>query len=137
MSNNKGSDAERFIMQFEFLSLLIRFLLIVFIYISIDEYIFSGLGLLSTRTSPEYYSAKDLILTGLSFSLLFTVIDFLVLTSGMTFNYTTVNLISKFKYICYHIIDLLLTIFGNVITVYFYIDSWHYVTIWYIFIVSM
>ena len=96
-NSNKGTEADRYIMQFEFLSLLIRFLLIVFIYISVDEYIFSGLGLLSTRSSPEYYSAKDLILTGLSFSLLFTIIDFIVLISGLTFNYSKVNLISKFN----------------------------------------
>lgn len=120
------TSAKNFLHQFEFLSLIIRLIILLMIYINNDEFIFSGLGLISNQSSTFYSEGRRILLVGISFNLLFTLLDLVLIYVGILYNYSKASLVN-----CYF------SVFGNIILVYFYIDSWHFVTIWYIFISSV
>ena len=107
-----------------FLSMLCVLLLIM-IWCSFENNIFTGLSLLSVRKDSDYDDAHTIVLVGLIFFSIFLCIDFVIVLTGLTFNFNKLN-----------IMNVMLKSLEVFLMMYYYIDAWHYVIIWYIFIVT-
>ncbi len=127
LTHSVGSKPKKytFLIQFKFLLVLIKLILIICIYLTYDENLFSGLSVISERNSDNYLKARSILLSGVSFFAIFTIVEIFILLIGFTYNFTKNN-----------ILILSLNIFSIYLLCYFIFDTWHYVTLWYIFIVA-
>ena len=113
------------LIKLKFLFLMIKMILIICVFITYEENLFSGLSLIEERDGDKYNQAKATLLSGISFFAVFSLIQFVVVISGFTYNFNKNN-----------ILIVSLHIFAIYLLGYFIFDAWHYVTLWYIFIVA-
>ena len=114
-----------FLSKIKFLFAIIKLILVICVYLTYDENVFSGLNILATRGDDNYMKARAVLLTGISFFGVFLLTQLIIIITGFTYNFNKNN-----------IIILSLDIFSIYLLCYFIFDGWHYVIIWYIFIVT-
>ncbi len=131
MSNNLTHSAFKIptkfsiLVKLKFLFLVIRMILILCIYFTYDENVFSGLSVLSQRNDTFYMNARAILISSISFFTIGITLEILIMIIGFTFNFNKNNTII-----------LAFDIFAIYLLIYFILDSWHYVTLWYIFVVA-
>ncbi len=113
------------LVQFKFLFSIIKGILLLCIYFTYDENIFSGLAISDERNSENYLKARSIILTGLVFFTIGLASDIFIQFLGFTANFNKINTI---------IVSL--DIFCTMLLLFFLIDQTHYFVIWYIFLVT-
>ena len=113
------------IIQLKYLFAIIKLILIICIYLTYDENIFSGLSILDERLENNYMKARAILLLGITIFGISCLVEIFILLLGFTFNFNKNNAII-----------LSLNIFSVYLLLYFIVDNWHYVTIWYIFVVA-
>lgn len=113
------------LIELKFLFLIIKIILVICVYLTYDENIFSGLSLVEERDSDKYNTARSSLLAAISFFSILAIGELFITISGYTYNFNKNN-----------ILIVSLNIFAIYLLGYFIFDAWHYVTIWYIFIVA-
>lgn len=113
------------LIELKFLFLMIKIILVICVYLTYDENIFSGLSLVEERDSDKYHTARSSLLAAISFFSILATGELFITISGYTYNFNKNN-----------ILIVSLNIFAIYLLGYFIFDAWHYVTIWYIFIVA-
>lgn len=113
------------IIRLKYLFVVIKLFLIICIYLTYDENIFSGLSMIEERLESNYMKSRTILLLGVTIFGITCLVEMFILLLGFTFNFHKNN-----------IIILSLNIFSVYLLVYFLVDTWHYITIWYIFIVA-
>jgi ABC-type Fe3+-siderophore transport system permease subunit len=113
------------VISFKFCFSLITCVEIISIFCTYEFNIFTGLSIKAEKNDKDYNKAKDIILSGLIIYSVFKVLDIFLQISGLIYNYLKINCISMML----HLLEM-------VLLGYFYMDSWHYLIIWYIFIVT-
>jgi hypothetical protein len=83
------------LIQYKFLLSIIKCILVLWIYFTYDENIFSGIALKDERDNENYLNARSIIITGVSFFGIFLAIDVFIQILGFTFNYNKNNVISN------------------------------------------
>lgn len=114
-----------YLIKLKFLFVLFKLIILLCIYFTFDENIFSGLSMLSERNDENYKIARAIILAGLTIFYIFALIELLIVLLGYTIKFFKNN-----------IIILTLNIFSVYLLLYFILDGWHYGVIWYIFIIG-
>lgn len=124
---NKTNPSQfKSITSFKFFLTMLCVILILTIWCSFDNNIFTGLSLKAQRNDDDDYNdAYTIVVVGLSFFSAFLIIDFIVVLTGTTYCFNNLN-----------ILNVMLKAFEVFLLFYFYVDAWHYVVIWYIFIVT-
>jgi len=122
-----GLDKQVFIyiVKLKYLFLIFKLILVICVYITYEENIFCGLNITDEKYSPNYNNANAVIVSGITFFAISIFIEFILNLFGYTFKFRKSNSII-----------LCLNIFAVFLLGYFIFDAWHYVTIWYIFIVA-
>ena len=148
--NRANPSQYRSLTSLKFLFLIITIILTLMIWFSFDYNIFTGLpldaerhkneGSTSSSTSSntdgtienyeidyteDYKKAYKIVVSGLSFQSIFITIEFIIQITGLTYYFNQGNAII-----------VMLKIFESFLLFYYFIDAWHYVIIWYIFIVT-
>lgn len=156
--NRANPSQYRSLTSLKFLFLIITIILTLMIWFSFDYNIFTGLpldaerhkneGSTSSSTSgttggttgdstttasnnfeidytEDYKKAYKIVVSGLSFQSIFITIEFIIQITGLTYYFNQGNAII-----------VMLKIFESFLLFYYFIDAWHYVIIWYIFIVT-
>lgn len=120
-------ESRNFLMmiKIKFLLLIFKHILIFCVYFTYDENIFSGLSIMNIRGDNNYKVASTVLLIGLTFYFIFALVELLILMVGYTTSFNKNN-----------IIILALNVFAVFLLLNFIIGGWHYVIIWYIFIVA-
>jgi hypothetical protein len=113
------------LIELKFLFLMIKIILVICVYLTYDENIFSGLSLVDERDNDKYNQARATLLSAISFFAILAIGELFITLSGYTYNFNKNN-----------ILIVSLNIFAIYLLGYFIFDAWHYVTIWYIFIVA-
>ncbi len=113
------------LVKLKYLFLIIKFILVVCVYLTYDENIFSGLSLVDERGGTNYMQARTVLILGITVFGFSCIIEMFFMLLGFTYNFHKNN-----------IIILVLNFFAVYLLAYFICDGWHYVTIWYIFIVA-
>jgi hypothetical protein len=133
--------ASHTLVQIKFVFSIIKIILLICIYFTYDENIFSGLSLSDERLNENYLKARAMyqyfilhsLLSGLTFFAIFLVGDLILQIIGITYNFKKNNVICNILLLT---LASSLHIFSVFLLIYFILDNWHYVTIWYIFITS-
>ena len=107
----------------KFMFTIICLLMIIIIFITYDNNIYVGLGMLNEYNDDDYKACKKIILAFLIVFSIFIAIDIIIQISGLNYNFYKLT-----------IIILSLKIFEVFLLVLFFLDSWNYFTIIYIFI---
>lgn len=113
------------LVKLKFLFLMIRMILILCIYFTYDENVFSGLSVLGQRNDTFYMEARAVLISSISFFTIGITLEIFIMIIGFTFNFNKNNTLI-----------LAFDIFAIYLLTYFILDSWHYATLWYIFIVA-
>ena len=113
------------LIKLKYLFLIIKLILMLCVYLTYDENLFSGLSLIEERESENYYIARANLITGLTFLSFFAIGELVIIYSGYTIKFHKNN-----------ILILTLNVFAIFLLGSFIVHAWHYVTIWYIFIVA-
>ena len=107
----------------KFLFSIICLLMILIIFVTYDNNIYAGLGMLNEYNDNDYKECKRIILAFLILFAIFIAFDIFIQISGLTYNFYKLT-----------VINLSLKIFEVFLLVLFFLDSWNYFTIIYIFI---
>lgn len=114
-----------FIIQLKFILTVMKIILLLCIFFTIDENIFSGLAMTDEKNEANYNYARGIILSGLAIFFVAVVAEMLIQLTGYTLRYFKNN-----------IIIISLSVFSLMMLLFFIIDQVHYIVIWYIFIVT-
>ena len=107
----------------KFLFSIICLLMILIIFVTYDNNIYAGLGMISEYNDKDYKDCKKIILAFLILFAIFIGFDIFIQISGLTYNFYKLT-----------VINLSLKIFEVFLLVLFFLDSWHYFHMLYIFI---
>ena len=107
----------------KFMFSIICLLMIIIIFVTYDNNIYAGLGMISEYNDDDYKKGKRIILAFLIVFVVFIAIDIFIQISGLTYNFYKLT-----------VINLSLKIFEVFLLVLFFLDSWHYFHMLYIFI---
>ena len=123
MKSSKGGTF--FIIQLKFILSVMKIILLLSIFFTQDENIFSGLAMTDEKNGANYNYARGVILSGIAIFFVAVVVEMLIQLTGYTLRYNKNN-----------IIIICLSIFSLMMLLFFIIDQVHYFVIWYIFIVT-
>lgn len=123
--SNQLPDKFHTVIKLKFLFTIIKIILLLCIYFTYDENLFAGLSLINVRNDDKYMQARATFIPGITFFAVFTLADLFIQLLGFTYKFHKIN-----------IINLSLHIFSVYLLLYFILDAWHYVTIWYIFVIT-
>lgn len=123
MKSSKGGIF--FIIQLKFILSVMKIILLLCIFFTEDENIFSGLAMTDEKNGANYNYARGIILSGLAIFFVSVLAEMLIQLTGYTLRYYKNN-----------IIIICLSIFSLMMLLFFIIDQVHYIVIWYILIVT-
>ena len=107
----------------KFMFSIICLLMLLIIWVTYDNNIYAGLGMLNEYKDDEYKACEKIILGFLIVFVIFIGLDLFIQISGLTYNFYKLT-----------IIILSLKIFEVFLLVFFFLDSWNYFILLYIFI---
>ena len=113
------------IINLKFLFSILCVILILIIWITYSSNIFTGLSMIAEYQDSEYKKAEKIILASL---IVFTVLiffDLVIQIIGITYNFYRLNAI-----------NLSLKIFETFLLALFFLDSWHYLNLFYILAIT-
>lgn len=124
-SNNfRSSDKNMFlIVQLRFIFSILKIILLICIYFTKDEYIFSGLSMSDERNGDNYSKAAGIFMSGITLFMISLIVELLIQFTGYTVRHKKNNLIC-----------LCLNIFSIMLLVFYILGGVHFLVIWYIFI---
>ena len=114
------------VISFKFCFSLLTCIEIISIWCTYEFNIFTGLSIRAEKENDDdFKKAKKIIIAGLIVYSIFKILDIFLQISGLIYNYLKINCITMML----HLLEM-------VLLGYFYMDSWHYLIIWYILIVT-
>ena len=119
---DKPTRVYKDLINLKFLFSILCCLLILIIWISYDNNIYSGLNMLVEYNDDNYKFAWRCIFSCLVIFSFFLFIDLIIQMTGLTYNFYRLNAI-----------NISLKIFELFLLLLFFLDSWHYLTLFYIF----
>ena len=120
---DKPTRVYKSLINLKFLFSIICFLLILIIFQTYENNIFAGLSMIAEYKDIEYKKAWKWVISSLILFTIFLAFDLGIQITGLTYNFYKLNAI-----------NLSLKIFEVFLLVLYFLDSWHYITIFYIFI---
>jgi hypothetical protein len=114
-----------FIVHLKFILSMLKNILLLCIFFTQDENIFSGLAMTDEKGGVNYNYARGIFLSGITLFYAAVIAEMLIQLTGYTIRYKKNN-----------IIVICLSIFSIMMLVFFILDQFHYMVIWYIFIVT-
>ncbi len=119
---NKPVYVFKNIINLKFLFSILCTLLILIIWVTYDSNIFTGLSMLSEYDDSDYKKGYKIIFSSLIVFSVLLFFDLAIQIYGVTYNFYKLN-----------VINLSLKIFETFLLALFFLDSWHYLTLFYIF----
>ena len=110
----------------QFLFSILCCLILLVIWCTYYNNIFSGLNMMAEIDDSDFKSAWKWIFSSLVIFSVFLFIDLFIQIMGVTYNFYKLNSI-----------NLSLKIFEVFLLALFFLDSWHYITLLYIFIIQL
>ncbi len=120
---DKPTHVYKNLIKLKFLFSIICFILILIIWVTYDNNIFSGLNILAEYNDHNYKKARKWVLSSLIIFTIFLTVDLGIQITGVTYNFYKLNSI-----------NLSIKIFEVFLLALYFLDSWHYITLLYIFI---
>ena len=120
---DKPTHVYKNLINLKFLFSITCLLIILIIWQTYDNNIFSGLSMLAEYDKAEYRKAYKWVLASLILFIVFLAVDLGIQITGVTYNFYKLNAI-----------NLSLKIFEVFLLALYFFDSWHYIILFYIFI---
>ena len=118
---NKPVQVFKNIINLKFLFSILCTLIILIIWVTFDSNIFTGLSMIAEYNDSDYKKAYKLILACLIVFSVLLFFDLAIQVYGITYNFYRLN-----------VINLSLKIFETFLLALFFLDSWHYLNLYYI-----
>ncbi len=122
---DKPTRVYKDLINLKFLFSILCCLLILIIWISYDNNIYSGLNMLVEYNDDNYNFAWRCIFSCLVIFSFFLFIDLIIQMTGLTYNFYRLNAI-----------NISLKIFELFLLLLFFLDSWHYLNLYYILAIT-
>ena len=118
---DKPTKVYKDLINLKFLFSILCLLLLLIIWLTYDNNIFSGLSMIAEYNDDNYNIAFIRILSCLILFSICLAIDLIIQITGLTYNFYKLNAI-----------NLSLKVFEVFLLTLFFLDSWHYITLFYI-----
>ena len=122
---DKPTSVYKNLINLKFLFSIICCLIIIIIWLTYENNIFTGLSMIAEREDDSFKHAWRWTLSSLIIFSVFLFIDLAIQMTGLTYNFYKLNAI-----------NISLKIFEVFLLSLFFLDSWHYLNLIYIFIVT-
>ena len=122
---NKPVYVFKNIINLKFLFSILCTLLILIIWVTYDSNIFTGLSMLSEYNDSDYKKGYKIIFSSLIVFSVLLFFDLAIQIYGVTYNFYKLN-----------VINLSLKIFETFLLALFFLDSWHYLNLYYILTIT-
>ena len=122
---DKPTSVYKNLINLKFLFSIICCLILIIIWLTYENNIFTGLSMIAEREDDSFKHAWRWTLSSLIIFSVFLFIDLAIQMTGLTYNFYKLNAI-----------NISLKIFEVFLLSLFFLDSWHYLNLIYIFIVT-
>ena len=122
---DKPTKVYKNLISMKFVFTIICIIIVVVIWFTFENNIYAGLSMMVKYEDTEYKKARRFILGALILFSIFLFFDILIQVTGITYSFYKLNSI-----------NLSLKLFETFLLGIFFLDSWHYITLYYIFAVT-
>ena len=122
---NKPIHVYKSLVNLKFLFTILCVIIICIIWITYDSNIYRGLSMVGEYNDQDYKKAEKVILAAMIIFTVFLFFDLVFQILGITYNFYRLNAIILF-----------LKMFETFLLAFFFLDAWHYVNLFFIFIIT-